>query len=429
MVARAEAAIGSLPGAENWDIARYVRSLRAGDAARGARAGDLAHFVDWIGTGTRRAPEGATTGSESPESPENVDAGSVAAYLGFLADSGYTSRTVERRRAALHAYFAWRLRHLRRSKGGVNPVNPVAAGVPEVKAELPGWAVPGFVGSLTSSSLNTRDAYRRDVELFAEWLIDRGGPRLMSGVTREHVRAYLGMLHDNGATSRTIARRIAALRRYFVWATRNDVAPHDPTEGLHTPKTAGRLPRPLDEDIVARIVTSIDPGAEPWRTSRDRAVLEILYGSGLRVSELCSLTLDSREREDALRVVGKGSKVRLVPLSAPAVEAIAGWMRFRPEVDGGEGGSALFLSARGRPIGRRDVARILDAATSRVGLDHRSHPHALRHSFATHLMDHGADTRSIQELLGHSDASTTQRYTHVSRERLRAVYSETHPRA
>ena len=231
------------------------------------------------------------------------------------------------------------------------------------------------------------------------------------------------------ASSATDSRRIAALRRYFVWTSRNDVAPLDPTEGVHTPKTTGRLPRPLDEATVTLVVTSVDPEAEPWRTARDRAVLEILYGSGLRVSELCSLTLGSRERVDALRVVGKGSKVRIVPLSGHAAAAIDRWLEVRHEVDAGNGGSALFLSVRGRPIGRRDVARILDAATARVGLDHRSHPHALRHSFATHLMDHGADTRSIQELLGHSDAATTQRYTHVSRERLRAVYSETHPRA
>lgn len=346
-----------------------------------------------------------------------------------LAGVGYTARTVERRRAHLHAYFAWRGRHLRPAKGRVGPPNPVGDRAPMPGEELPGWAVDDFVVSLVSASPNTRDAYRRDVELFAEWLVDRDPPVRITDVTREHVREYLETLHDNGATSRTVARRIAALRRYFVWASRNDVAPRDPTEGVHTPKTAGRLPRPLDEETVTRVVTSVDPGAEPWRAARDRAVLEILYGSGLRVSELCSLTLDSRERVDALRVVGKGSKARIVPLSGHAASAIDRWLDVRHEVDAGNGESALFLSARGRPIGRRDVARILDAATARVGLDHRSHPHALRHSFATHLMDHGADTRSIQELLGHSDAATTQRYTHVSRERLRTVYSETHPRA
>ena len=431
MVARADAVDGSVPGAENWEIARHVRSVRAGEAARGARAGDLVHFVGWLSS----AASGGAAATTAP-SPEAVDSGRVRAYLEHLAAVGYTARTLERRRAHLQSYFAWRGRHVRPARGETPAPNPAMVTVPGSGRSLPHWSVEGFIGSLTAASQNTRDAYRRDVELFAEWLLDRdtahGGDDTHGGdvaVGREDVRAWLEVLHDNGASSRTIARRIASLRRYFGWAVRHGGREHDPTVGVHTPKTAGRLPRPLDEATVARIVTSTDPVAEPWRAARDRAMLEILYGSGLRVSELCSLTLDDRERSDALRVIGKGSKVRIVPLSKPAVEAIARWTSLRREVAGDESGNWMFLTARGRQVGRRDVARVLDAATARAGLDHRSHPHALRHSFATHLMDHGADTRSIQELLGHSDAATTQRYTHVSRERLRSVYTETHPRA
>jgi site-specific recombinase XerD len=196
---------------------------------------------------------------------------------------------------------------------------------------------------------------------------------------------------------------VASLRRYFTWAVRRGAASSDPTDGVHSPAPKGRLPRPLDVDTAAMLVSSEDPAAPEWRRARDRAVLEILYGSGLRVSEVCTLTLQSPERSGTtLRVTGKGSKERIVPLSGPARDALER---------------------------RRDVARLLDDACERVGLASGTHPHALRHSFATHLMDNGADTRAIQELLGHSDASTTQRYTHVSKEKLRLAYSRSHPRA
>jgi site-specific recombinase XerD len=199
---------------------------------------------------------------------------------------------------------------------------------------------------------------------------------------------------------------------------------------VHTPKTKGRLPRPLDEATVFALVTSEDSTAPEWRRARDHAVLEILYGSGLRVSEVCSLHLQSISSDGStLRVIGKGSKERIVPLSVPATHAIHQWLQLRHEVADEGSENALFLSARGKAVGRRDVARLLDEACERVGIAGGTHPHALRHSFATHLMDNGADTRSIQELLGHSDAATTQRYTHVSKERLRLAYTETHPRA
>jgi site-specific recombinase XerD len=199
---------------------------------------------------------------------------------------------------------------------------------------------------------------------------------------------------------------------------------------VHTPTVKGRLPRPLDEESVARLVSTEDEDAPEWRRARDRAILEILYGSGLRVSEVCSLALQSVSSDSAtLRVMGKGSKERMVPMSQPAIHALHRWLTVRNEVAADNAGAMLFLSARGNPVTRRDVARMLDIACERAGIVGGTHPHALRHSFATHLMDNGADTRSIQELLGHRDASTTQRYTHVSKERLRLVYSESHPRA
>jgi site-specific recombinase XerD len=287
-----------------------------------------------------------------------------------------------------------------------------------------------YEGSLTASAGNTRAAYRRDVELFAEWLIESVGCDSPLDIDKNNVRGYLADLHELGASSRTIARRIAALRRYFLWCIRQGYVTTDPTEALHTPKAKGKLPRPLDQNTVGEVVSTEDADAPEWRRARARVALEILYGSGLRVSEVCSLTLQSVSSDGTvLRVMGKGSKERLVPLSRPATDAISRWLIVRSEVVSPASGVALLLSARGNPVSRRDITRLLDEACLRVGVVGGTHPHALRHSFATHLMDNGADTRSIQELLGHSDAATTQRYTHVSKERLRLAYSESHPRA
>ncbi len=426
--------------ATQFDLDRHARSLRCSDIARAARLADLehatAHFL-----------------SLGAQTPNDVDAGMLEDYVWNLENSGVTVETVEQRLAAVSTYFAWLIRTHKPARGQDAMVNPVkgvrvahTSSCPACKsqtnattlkgecpvrdARLSAWLPSAFELSLTASSANTRAAYRRDVELFAEWMLDAGDDAAPHRVTKEDVRAYLAFLHDRGATSRTVARRIAALRRYYGWAIRRGMTAIDPTEAMHTPKTKGRLPRPLDEETVARLVTTHDPDAPAWRVARDRAALEILYGSGLRVSEVCSLELQSMSSDKTtLRVMGKGSKERIVPLSTPATEAISRWLTLRAEVADESSGNALLLSARGKPVGRRDVARLLDDACERAGIVGGTHPHALRHSFATHLMDNGADTRSIQELLGHSDAATTQRYTHVSKERLRLAYTESHPRA
>ncbi len=422
-----------------YDIDRHVRSLRCGDVARATRHADLVRAANaFVGAGAR--------------SPFAVTPEMVQAHVCDLESRGYSVETVEQRLAALVGYFGWFARTHKPARGSVEFVHPARSvttrhgsncrdcarpGVATLKglcderdARLPGWGPAGFEQSLTASAANTRAAYRRDVELFAEWSIDTGSASCPAETTKDHVRDYLAHLHDSGATSRTVARRIAALRRYFTWAIRRSMTSVDPTESIHTPQSKGRLPRPLDEATVAALITSEDPDAPAWRRMRDRAVLEILYGSGLRVSEVCSLAIDSIASDGlSLRVVGKGSKERIVPLSEPSADALRAWIGARAEVSDDRSGNALFLGARGRPVARRDVARLLDEACERAGVQGGTHPHALRHSFATHLMDNGADTRSIQELLGHSDAATTQRYTHVSKERLRAAYTETHPRA
>ena len=429
---------------DSFEIDRYCRTLRSTDANRAGRAADLMHAAMFFV-------------QHSAPTPQQVDHQHVADYVTSLESNGYSVETVEQRVSALTSYFTWFIRTHKPARGEQLMSHPIQSvtlshrascvqcrdrhqsdvvghnikGECDVRdARLDAWSVAAFEASLTASASNTRAAYRRDIELFAEWLMDASLVARPNQVTKEMVRDYLAMLHDRGATSRTVARRIASLRRFYTWANRQNMATINPTDAIHTPKTKGRLPRPLDENTVVDLITSVDSDAPEWKQIRDRAVLEILYGSGLRVSELCSLTLQSVSTDGAtLRVVGKGSKERLVPLSSPASQAVRQWIEIRNEVATDVSGSSLILSARGKPMSRRDVARLLDEACDRAGVIGGTHPHALRHSFATHLMDNGADTRSIQELLGHSDAATTQRYTHVSKERLRLAYTESHPRA
>ena len=424
-----------------FDVSRYSRTLRGTDISRATKTDDVVSATDFFMSCGAHAPQLVTSQIAQK-------------YVHHLESSGYSVETVEQRSTNVAQYFSWFFRTTTTKKSASAPVNPMHGvqlahssscshctvspphatslkGDCEIRNNrLVSWHVAEFEQSLTASSANTRAAYRRDVELFIEWCADMGEVSVATQVTKNVVRDYLAFLHDKGATSRTVARKIAALRRFFIWNIRKGFATLDPTQGVHTPATKGRLPRPLDEATVVTLLTTEDEDAPQWRRMRDRAVLEILYGSGLRVSEVCSLTMGSCESSgNTLRVIGKGSKERLVPLSVPAQNAIRQWLTVRTEVVGDASGDALFLSSRGKAIARRDVARLLDEACARAGIVGGTHPHALRHSFATHLMDNGADTRSIQELLGHSDAATTQRYTHVSKERLRLAYSETHPRA
>jgi integrase/recombinase XerC len=240
------------------------------------------------------------------------------------------------------------------------------------------------------------------------------------------VRRYVAHLSTRQFARRSIARKAAALRRYFGWAMAAGIVAADPTIGLQVAGGSGRLPRVLDGRQVDHLLEAPSPEGEPqWRRLRDDAVLEILYGSGLRVAELCGLTLDEIALDQhAVTVWGKGGKQRRVPLSEPATVALSAWLRVRHEAVPAEAGEIAFTNERGKPITPRDVRRILDRRASAP-----THPHALRHTFATHLLDGGADLRAVQELLGHSDVSTTQRYTHVSRDRLKSSYDMAHPRA
>jgi site-specific recombinase XerD len=292
------------------------------------------------------------------------------------------------------------------------------------------WRIDDFSCSLTALSANTVAAYSSDLRGFAEWCA-RSDVVDPDAVTRVIIRRYLAFLTTRRFARRTMARKTASLRRYYRWRVAGGLCAVDPTVGVSVPAGEGRLPRVLDQSELSRLLdaTSAPTVDEPeWRRRRDDAILEVLYGSGLRVSELCTLTVASLSLEQqAATVWGKGAKERRVPLSAPAITKLQAWLRVRSRVvgDGPEGnGDLLFRNERGKPLTPRDVRRIVDRR-SRVP----THPHALRHTFATHLLDGGADLRAVQELLGHSDVATTQRYTHVSRERLSAAYREAHPRA
>jgi site-specific recombinase XerD len=291
------------------------------------------------------------------------------------------------------------------------------------------WSEQEFLASLTSVATRTQEAYGRDLAGFASWSAEQGvhGPE---AVDRLLLRRYVAHLAATSYAKRSIARKASALRRYFAWCTRTGRLAADPAAALSAPHGEGRLPRVLRQDELNTLLEGPSPALDRDPAAvraRDDAVLEVLYGSGLRVGELCSLDrADLDLPRQRATVWGKGGKQRTVPLGEPAVAALERWLAgARAELlTAASPPEALFLNRRGRRLTPRDVRRLLDRRAAAP-----THPHALRHTFATHLLDGGADLRAVQELLGHSDLATTQRYTHVSRERLRSVYDAAHPRA
>jgi len=285
-----------------------------------------------------------------------------------------------------------------------------------------------FTRSLTGLADATVEAYRRDVGAFVTWA-ERAGLAGPEGVDRLLLRRYLAYLATRRYARRSIARKAAALRRYFAWLRHRQLINADPSARLSAPSGEARLPRVLSPSEAASLLGGPPEAAQQADAVRlrDDAVLELLYGSGLRVGELCGLGPDGLDLDrSTVTVWGKGSKQRRVPMYELTVAALQAWMqRGRSHLAGPETpDDAVFVNRRGRRLGPRDVRRILDRRASAP-----TYPHALRHSFATHLLDGGADLRVVQELLGHSSLQTTQIYTHVSKERLIGVYGQTHPRA
>ena len=287
------------------------------------------------------------------------------------------------------------------------------------------WEQEAFVRSLSTLSANTVEAYRRDVRDFVVWA-ERARLAGPADVDRVVLRRYLAFLGTRRMAKRSIARKAAALRRYFAWLARTGVLATDPSSRLTAPRGEGRLPHVLKGEELDTLLADQAPAGEP-ADQRDRAVVELLYGSGLRVGELCGLRPGDLDLvRGQVLVWGKGSKQRQLPMSESSVEALRAWVEGGRQamVTAETPADALFVNRRGHRLTPRDVRRILDRRAASP-----THPHALRHTFATHLLDGGADLRAVQELLGHSDLATTQLYTHVSKERLRTVYDATHPRA
>ncbi len=300
-----------------------------------------------------------------------------------------------------------------------------------------GWALDEFVASQAGANVHTREAYERDVRQFVAWAA-RGGCPSPDRLDHATLRRYLAYLTMLGFARRSIARKAAALRSYLRYLHRHGVISNDAVRSLRAPKGEARLPRvPHATEAVAvldRSGEAVDMTGDDARTValawRDLAVLEVLYGAGLRAGECCGLAVEDVDLPRGLvTVLGKRAKARRLPLGEPAVAAIRGYLEHGRAAlaTAASPPDALFLNTRGRQLTARDARRIV--ARHPLPDGQPIHPHALRHAYATHLLEGGADLRSVQELLGHTDLATTQIYTHLTRERLRAVYDATHPRA
>jgi len=278
------------------------------------------------------------------------------------------------------------------------------------------------------TSPRTLEAYRRDVER----LVDYGrakGVLTPGDITSRTLREFVYQLKDIGLAPSSIRRNISAVRTYFRFLLADGVVLKDPSERLETPKRWRTLPEVLTVEEIERLLAA--PNLDQPLAFRDRAMLELAYGAGLRVSEWITLGAKDVLYEDMLvRVFGKGSKERLVPIGRKAIGAVATYAReLRPRLEHGEGKGVLFLNANGRPLTRMGAWKILKGHVEAAGITKHVSPHTLRHSFATHLLEGGADLRAVQEMLGHADISTTQIYTHVDREYLRQVHKQFHPRS
>ncbi len=276
-------------------------------------------------------------------------------------------------------------------------------------------------------SPRTADSYRRDLKDYLKFMVDYAGTEALEiGLCdRLSVRSYIGSLHRSGRSSATIHRRIAALTCFFDFLRRHKFIDKNPVLGLPRPKLKKGLPPFIEEADLERILDSLP--SETAGEKRDRAMMEVFYGGGLRLAELIALRLTDFDQEGFLRVMGKGSKERLTPLGKRAVEALREYLKVRGELLSNRYSEALFVSSRGVSMSPRSiqmrVKRILDSISGNLS------PHSLRHAFATHMMRRGADLRAIQELLGHENLTATQIYTHFCPEDLKDIYSRTHPRA
>jgi len=290
----------------------------------------------------------------------------------------------------------------------------------------------GFLGYLEferNSSLETCRAYSNDIIQFLNFVgaDDKFDPRVTDHQT---ARSFIAHVRSSGASKSTTARKLSALRSFFTYLLREGVVKENPFAGLRQPRKDNKLPQLLDEDEIRKLLEAPDPAR--FGGARDRAMIETLYSTGARVSELVGMNLaDIDFVSELVRVRGKRKKERLLPLGSFAVEALRHYIERRDILAGRVNvhRRALFVNQRGGRLSDRSVRRMLDKYVLQIGLGREVGPHTLRHSFATHMLNRGADLRSVQELLGHENVSTTQIYTHLTTDRLKAIYEQAHPRA
>lgn len=285
-----------------------------------------------------------------------------------------------------------------------------------------------YLGYERGLSARTVAAYTRDLTRWRTFVVGLG-VKEPADVTPRQMREWVFSLKDAGLAPTSIRRAQSALRTYFGFLLAEKAVAADPTDRLEAPRVSRKLPEFLTLDEVGRLLDALDDSkALFWR---DRSILEMLYATGVRVSELVELPLTSLDLEEGfVTVFGKGSKERLVPVGEPARRAVGRYLRdVRPRLDKGKGAGRVFLNARGGPMRRESVWSIVKNAASRAGIAKTVSPHTLRHTFATHLVEGGADLAAVQELLGHADIATTQIYTHLDRDYLRDVHRRFHPRS
>ncbi|MGG2014199.1 site-specific tyrosine recombinase XerD [Bacillus sp. S10(2024)] len=276
---------------------------------------------------------------------------------------------------------------------------------------------------------NTVVSYERDLKSYMKYLQKVEGIISFHDVTRMHIVSFLHHLKENDKSSKTMARHIASIRSFHQFLLRERVVEHDPSVHIETPQAERKLPKVLSIDEVEALLQT--PKATSAFGIRDKAMLELLYATGLRVSELIELNIaDVHLTMGFVRCIGKGNKERIIPLGSLAAEAIQHYIeKGRPELFGKQTVEALFLNHHGNRLSRQGFWKILKRLAKEANIQKELTPHTLRHSFATHLLENGADLRAVQEMLGHADISTTQIYTHVSKTRLKDVYKQFHPRA
>lgn len=274
-------------------------------------------------------------------------------------------------------------------------------------------------------SAHTAVAYRRDLEALAEFIHSEKLQR-WADVDRVAMQRYVAQRHRQGASPASLQRMLSSVRGLYRYLQREGITKQDPTLDVQTPKQGRRLPKAMEADQVGRLLAA---KGDNWLAVRDQAILELFYSSGLRLSELINLDMDALDISGAeLRVLGKGSKERIVPVGQYAIEAIKAWLKVRGSHAPLEE-SALFVSRLGRRLSPSSVQQRIKLWARRLGLEGKVHPHMLRHSFATHLLESSGDLRAVQELLGHADISTTQVYTHLDFQHLSKVYDQAHPRS